>query len=93
MREEVPEELPMAEIGRSREFANCRSQHVGRLQKHESSPPAVLVVRSGPVGVLSKATDCGSACLDGQLCGRSRRDTAEAQQQQCEDEVLQPMIE
>ena len=54
---QVPRELPGAEIGRSRDFANCRSQNVGRLQKHEGSPPAVQVVQNGRVGDRSRSTD------------------------------------
>ena len=55
----VPQELPSAEIGCSRDFANCRSQNVGRLQKqkHEGSPPAVQVVQNGRVGDRSRSTD------------------------------------
>ena len=89
---QVPEELPGAEIGRSRDFANCRSQNVGRLQKHEGSPPAVPVVRSGRVGDGSRSLDWRS--VPRWSAARSiGGDTAEAQQQQCRDEVVQPMIE
>ena len=89
---QVPRELPGAEIGRSRDLANCRSQNVGRLQKHEGSPPAVQVVRSGRVGDSSRATDWLSVPRWSAVRSIGG-DTAEAQQQQCEDEVMQPMIE